>query len=63
MNVKRNLLDDPVVREVRAWREALWAEAGGTTEEYLRLLRQRKAERDRARERERPAWTDTGAEA
>jgi len=35
---KPSFSDDPVVAEVRAIRAAMWREAGGTVEGYLRLL-------------------------
>jgi hypothetical protein len=41
MMSKKPIWDDPVVREVRQARQALWNEAGGTIEGLLRLLDER----------------------
>lgn len=38
MRSKKKLPGDPVVAEVRAVRQQLWREAGGTMEGLLRLL-------------------------
>jgi hypothetical protein len=44
-NSPRRSDDDPVVREVRAVRQKLWKQAGGTIDGYLRLMDARTTER------------------
>ena len=43
MKAEESAFDDPVVREVRAAREKLWKEGGGTIQGFRRVVRKRAA--------------------
>lgn len=48
MSRRRDILDDPVVAEVRRWRAQLQEEAGGTLEGLMRLIHDRQVEHEAA---------------
>jgi len=60
MTRKQALPDDPVVREVRATRQRLWKEAGGTFDGLLKLLDRTVPKRSSKKRTRRPRVRATG---